>query len=406
MSTHIIRASDEDQAAIDQAVQKNFYVEKRDDGVNYIELYADHNDTNEFLLQAAYDHRNDAVEPPKDYEPENGLLYALQDAIAEGYDIPIWEAEDNILRDAGFDPSDDKAELQREYLRDKYCICPPYDHFLDQSMKVNIMLKTPEELNQDFGLLRDQYLAMARPDELCDSSPEAIQELLSADSSLKRLVEQQGHTMEELAATMKDYMKDFYDENGSPFGPGEHPQKYLDENGKSLPYETRMDLFTAGRSKFLASLCEELDNHTYSMGCITVLAEVSMNQFVDMMKPNSEITMACDATVGIFNPWNGSGSILGVYLARPLTFTRDDIYDVQVEGADLDYGYSLDRSFGMVDSAWKNPASIHLPEERKPSLDNLIRGALKVQADNLEIPAEAKIPPMFPGRNADPEQTR
>ena len=357
--------SPEDRTAIDEAVNRNYYVSHDENGRVYIELAADHSDTNEFLLQAAYDHRDDAIQEPRDYEPENALLYALQDTIDESYEEYIWETEDQILRIAGFDPSDDQAEPQKEYLRETYPICPPYDHYLNQSMRVNIMLQTPEELNQDFGLIRNQGLAMARPDELSDSSSEAIQELLDTDSSLKRLVEQQGCTMEQLAETMRDYMHDFYGSEG-------HPTQHLDENGKSLPYETRMDLFSANRSRFLTTLCEELDNHTYSMGCITILAEVSMKEFTEMMKPGKVITMPTDSTVGIFNPWNGSGSILGVELAKPMVFGREDIYDVQVEGADLGTTCSLDRAFGLVRSAWHKPASI---SDGVQSLDKIIDSA-------------------------------
>lgn len=362
---------------IDDAVRKNFYVEMDENKVGHIELAADYRDTNDFLFQTAYDHRRDAVKPPSEYAdvPDHALEYVLRDKISDAFSDGFFDTVDNILREAGFDPSDDHA---RDYLYEGYVIDPPFDHFLDQTMRVNIMLKTPADSNLEYALIHYQFLAMARPDELSDSSPEAIRELLSEDSSLKRLVEQQGHTMDELSSMLKDYMRDFYDPDG-------HPAKYRDENGKSLPYETRIDLFTAGKSKFLSSLCEELDNQTYSCGCITVLAEVSMKDFAEMMKPGKEITMPSDCHLGIFDPWNGAGSILGIYLAKPLVIRSEDIYDIQIEGADLDFGYSLDSTFGMVRDCWKSPVSIcDQKPSRKPSLDNLIQSAEKVRTEQLD----------------------
>lgn len=363
-----INISAEDRAAIDDAVQRRFYLRKDEQGRSFIELDADYRDTNEFLLQTAYDHRDDAISPPKEYEPEQGLLYALQNEIDESYEEYRWNTEDELLRCAGFDPDDDKAEPQKDYLRETYPITPPYDHYLDQTMLVNIILGTPSEIDDGFGVIHDQIVAMTRPEDLTDSSPANIRRLLDEDSSLKRLVEQQGYTMDDLVSTMKDFMKDFYDPDG-------HPAKYCDENGKSLPCETRMDLFTAGRSKFLTSLCEELDNHCYTMGAITVLAEVSMNDFIEMMKPGKEITVSSDCMLGIFGPWVGAGSQLGIYLSKNLVFSREDIHDVQIEGAKMD-NYSVDSVYGMTKEAWRGKVSVQdKAPDRHPALDDIIGSA-------------------------------
>lgn len=361
--------SAEEREAIDDAARKLNYVETQPDGTYRIEMYADYTDTNEFLLQPAYKLRDCAIKTP---HPEEDLLFELQVCIHEAYYETIEDAAYEILDAAGFDPrrcDSERDEAAVDYLRENYDFVPPYDHYLDQTVRVNIMLRTPEDQDQSDNLIHYQYLAMARPDELSDSSPEAIAELLNQDSYLKRLVEQQGHTMAELSETVGAYMRDFYDPDG-------HPAQYCDENGKSLPYETRVDLFTAGRSRFLVSLCEELDNQTYSWGCVTVLAEVSMKAFAEMMKPGAEISMPCDAHVGIFAPWNGSGSILGVELAKNLVFTREDIYDIQIEGAEPDFGCSVDHDYGLTRGCWKEPVSIKVPDpERKNALNDIISDA-------------------------------
>lgn len=361
--------STEEREAIDYAARKLNYVETLPDGTHRIELYADYNDTNEFLLKPAYDLRDCAIKTP---QPEEDLLFELQVCIHESYYDLIEETAYEILDAAGFDPhrcASERDEAAMDYLRENYDIVLPYDHFLDQTMRVNIMLQTPEDRDKNHNLIHYQYLAMARPDELTDSSPEGLAELLAQDSYLKRLVEQQGHTMAELSETMGAYMRDFYDPDG-------HPAQYRDENGKSLPYETRIDLFTAGRSRFLTSLCEELDNQNYSYGCLTVLAEVSMKDFAEMMKPGAEISMPCDAHAGIFAPWDGSGSILGIQLAKTLVFPREDIYDIQIEGVRPDFGCTLDHDYSLTRGCWKAPVSIKVPEpERKNALNDIISDA-------------------------------
>lgn len=386
MAKNHLTISIEDQMAIKAAAKELYFVEEDNQGNISITLDVDVQDTNELLLQVAYDHRKDGQEKGSD-EPVQALLAVLRDQIHNAWDEAIWIAEDEILRNAGFDPKNDLCEPQKEWLREHIFIDPPYDHYLSQDMCVNIMLKTPDELNSDFGMIHHQHLAMARPDELVDSSPEAIHDLIHSDSSLKRLVVQQGHTMEELSATMKDYMEDFYAPDGSIFAPGEHPAKYLDANGKSLPYEIRMDIFTAGRSRFITSLCEELDNQTYTMGCITVLAQVTMEDYCKMMSSGAQVTMPVDSMVGIFNPWNGCGSILGIELADQMTFSREDIYDVQIEGANPDFGYTVDGVYSLVRSAWKKPDSIEIATpEHKKNLGDLIHSAeAKKAAQNIPV---------------------
>lgn len=80
--------------------------------------------------------------------------------------------------------------------------------------------------------------------------------------------------------------------------------------------------------------------------------------------------------IGVFAPWNGSGSVLGIELDKDLTFKREDIYDTQIEGAKPDYGYTVDQTCGLVSSAWQNPKAIEVQApERKPALDQQIQSA-------------------------------
>lgn len=370
--------SENDKKAIYEAAENLYYVEKDSDGKCHIDLSADYTDDNKFLLQVAYDHRDDDKAPTKVYGNDDELMSYLQDAISEVWYEAIWNAEDDILRKAGFEPNDDVCEPQKDWLRENIFIDPPYDHYLDQSMRINIMLCTSSEPNHCFSDIHAQYLAMAEPDRLTDGSVEACKQLIEMDTSLSRLVEQQGHTMEELAATMKEYRAFFYDEEGSL-------RQHIGEDGNPLKYDQEFKLFSSTHNKFLTSLCCELENQGYEEGILTVLAEVSMRDFATMMKGDSVITMPADCMCGIFSPDHGAGSVLEVELEKPLVFTRDAIYDVQIEGASPDFGYNLDYVYGLVHNCWKSPSSIdhaitakeHENEGKdiSPTLDEMLKSA-------------------------------
>ena len=114
----------------------------------------------------------------------------------------------------------------------------------------------------------------------------------------------------------------------------------------------------------------------YSFGVVTVLANMSMNDYAKMLQQGSEVTMPKGCMLGVFAPWNGSGSVLEIELDKDFTFKREDIYDVQIEGVKPDQGYTVDQTYGLVSSAWQKPKAIEVKtQERKPALDQQIQSA-------------------------------
>ena len=109
---------------------------------------------------------------------------------------------------------------------------------------------------------------------------------------------------------------------------------------------------------------------------MTILAKVNMYEFAEMMKPGREITFGKDAMIGIYSPWNGGGSVLEIELEKELVVSSDKIWDVQIEGVTPDYQYSVNASYGLIESCWKEVTSIkEASPEKKPSLDNMIQAA-------------------------------
>lgn len=360
------------QQAILDAANKLYYVEeiKEAPGHYSILLDADYGDDNEFLLQTAYDHREDA----------NGVLDSVVEEICSCWEIAVLEAEDQILRVAGFDPTDDTYEPHVQWLREHIPVEPPVDHYLAQDMKVNIMLSTPLDRKEDDSIpfmLREALMHFTGAGELSRDleanihSQAEADKIIHQDSMIKRLVQQQGYTMDDLSTVAKAFFHDFYGEDGKP-----ESFEFTDESGEKISYDKRFEMFTATHNKFLSTVCQELDNLSYTFGVVTVLANMSMNDYAKMLQQGSEVTMPKGSMIGVFAPWNGSGSVLDIALDRGLTFKREDIYDIQIEGAKPDNGYTVDQTYGLVSSAWQKPKSIEVKvPERKPSLSQQIQAA-------------------------------
>ena len=367
-----VTISFQDKQAILDAANKHFFVEENKDAPGHysIQLYGDYRDTNGFLLQPAYDNRDNA---------EN-ILPSLTDEIQTAWEETVSDAAYDILLEAGFDPGDDAFESQREWFYEAFSIDPPVQEYLGQDMKVNIMLSTPLDRKEDDSMpfmLREALMhftgagTLSRDLEANIHSQAEADEIIHQDSMIKRLVEQQGFTMDDLSAVAKDFFHDFYGEDGKP-----ESFSFTDENSEKLSYDKRFEMFTATHNKFLSTVCQELDNMGYSFGVVTVLANMNMNDYAKMLQQGSAVTMPKGSMIGIFAPWNGSGSVLDIELEKDFTFKREDISDVQIEGVKPDQSYTVNQTYGLVSSAWQKPKSIEVkPQERKPSLTEQIQAA-------------------------------
>lgn len=333
--------SEQDKQAIDQAVAQSYFVETDEQGNKFIRpYYTDYQDTNEFLLQAAYDARNNAFQ-----KGETPMLTILKEKIAEAYEQQRWDIEDEIIRKAGFDPSDDKAQEQIAYLRDAYYFEPSYDHFLNDDVLVNVIISTDFERNRDHATIHEQYEALTGR-----LSPKDTAESLAEESGLSFLVEQQGHSMEQLHKLMAQR--------------------------ESLTVED------IASNDFLVSVCDELINLRNSMNGLTVLVKMDLYDYATMMEPNTEITFSKDSFIGFFSPWSGGGSDMNISLEKDLVVPSELIFEAQIEGAEPDQGYTLNSVYGCLKRAWKPFKGIReVIPEKKASLDQQIQDAQgKVQS--------------------------
>ncbi len=339
----------EDRLLIDSAAKEVCDITEDENGKACIALSADYMDTNEGLLQLAYDHRSFALASTEACD----VSQVLRERIAAFYADAIAQIENDILQKAGHLPGTEGAEAPLAYLRDAYTFQIPYDHYLDQPMRVNLMLDGGREGNQDFISIYSQAEALSGQSDMDDA--------LSEKTALSWLISQQGYTMSELKHTMQDYIKSFY---------GKVPDNVLSDRAQ-------MQIFHNFHSFFLSSVCREFENMTNSMNTLTVLADISMKDFCAIMTHGQELILPKDTVLGFFSPWQGGGSTLEIQLEKDLVLPTDLIWDVQVEGADLSDQHALSSVYGLPAGAWKQALELRNThtEKENQSFANVMRDA-------------------------------
>lgn len=109
-------------------------------------------------------------------------------------------------------------------------------------------------------------------------------------------------------------------------------------------------------SKFIKSFITEIDNiwSDYPM-FFTCMAKMSIEEYFKFV--NGETELDFKGTCGLFNPIQGSSSVLEVELEKPfmIKFTGDeDRFGVQVEEAKKCYGYSVNDVCDFPGYVWNN----------------------------------------------------
>ena len=326
---------EEIKAVLKETVEKEHFAKLDESGYYQVEMYADYRETNEFLLKDAYDNRDSAE-----------FKWLMMDAISESYMDARMEYENELLEKAGFESGhpfyDRVQEIQREFIFFE----PDYDHFLNDDVKLNLLLGTDFERNSDFVDIHENLARQVDKEAFAEMQEDVKKYgtvIEQPDNALVWLMKQQGYTMEDLKQVKEEY--DTFFEN-APEGNG---------------YNQTYDEFRKTHSPFLTSICQELENQSYTMGCLTVLMKSTLNEMADILEKEvetgervpKEIVFPKDTMVGIFNPWNGSGSVLEIELEKELVLPTKLIWELQVEGVKPEWTYTVDQVYGLVGDAWK-----------------------------------------------------
>lgn len=260
-------------------------------GCFYTELFADYRDEmDKSELQAIADSD----------DPREAFWDWLDNAYNEAVDQAWFDLASQCSDDLGIE-----HETAWEFLTEMVEVRLPEQHFLDQEIRVDILVDTGDA-NYDFIC---NNIAPAWGG--CDPD-EAY-----AEASIFWLAGQQGYCKDYVIAALK----------------GE---------------ETR--------SAFLESLVREVENEASSINVLTFLCTMTLGQWIEVReiwmqaKHRGALRIEKDAVCGLFDPWSGAGSTLDLELERdvvlPIELAHEITPDVCL------YRYGVDEVYGLVGKAW------------------------------------------------------
>lgn len=280
-----------------ELILDSFYGVEKEDGVYYVSIDADYQDklpikkANEILCEL---------------DPMN----ALNDWICNSYESAvdymandIREAIQEKLLEAGKIITEKDVECLEEFCDENLYFSLPTGHFLKQKFPVNIFVDTGDG-NYDF-VLNNTYPAYD------GNSDEPIDE----KASLVWLVRQQGYSRKQLQEALWDKKSENVFLNSI-----RTEVVNVSTHMNALVFMVQMDLET------LIGINEALQNHTQG--------------FLKIPK---------NACTGLYDPWNGGGSILGIELEQDVLIHFDFVRSALPDGGD---GYSISSVYGMCLSAW------------------------------------------------------
>lgn len=259
---------------------------------------------------------------------------------SEMFDFDDWWHYDRLKEEVEEKLTEDEKELflnnkteMTDYIYETYSFYLPHEHF-NKSVKVNIMLDTGN-LNYDFTC-----------DNVLNWDGQHSKGEFDKNSSMLWLAKQQGK-----ATLLKKCCK-------------ESMRKWeLDEQEYK---ET-----TECTDKFVISAMQELANLSSHMGVMTFLVEMSLfdlfelkeamqkekelndSYYLDERKGTGYIVLDKSTMCGLFNTWNGGGSVLEIDCEKDIKIPIRCIWDAVVDGTKI-YGYDVNEVYGLTGSAWQD----------------------------------------------------
>lgn len=298
--------------------------QKNDDGTYSFELYANCDDSLSDKQIAKI---------VQEADPEMTMFELLDEAYMEA----VWYEEDNIrsaLQTYLFDNYPDidaDDESLWEVVRDCVLISPPYDHYWNQEVCVDIMMDTGDG-NYDFTL-NPHYPCYYGNGQEC-----TIDDL----SSVVWLVKQQGYKKSQLLNTFKGdaenetspLLKSIYIEEAN-----------LPSHMATLTFMVRMTVRQLAEINKLVRL-QDRNGHFY---------DAKKNPYCGY------IVLDKSTPCGLFDSWSGGGSVLEIQLERDVRIPAKFIWRAVPDGAGP--GYSIGSVYGMCESVWQDTLKkIHEPK--------------------------------------------
>ena len=209
----------------------------------------------------------------------------------------------NIIEDGNLDD-----DMIREEFMDIIYIDYPENWALRQEFCFNIIVSNGDD-NYDFWLNTHIVDETGAVDENAEKA------------GLVWLAKQQGYTLEELIEFMKD-------------------EEYVNSN------------------KFISSLVAEIFSG-YGCEALTFCVKMTLGQAIalkEKMKsnPNGSIVLDKRATCGLFNPWDGSGSILDISCEKDVEIPFENIWKFYIDEKRSNRYDSIHNVYGTDSSIWRD----------------------------------------------------
>lgn len=255
---------------------------------------------------------------------------AFDEIMDEGYMNCVWDYEDELIKEieTHFDDEgtgiffDDFEDTIRSWVNEHVYFSYPSDHYLKQSVEVDIIVDTGDE-NYDYVLNCTYPHYNGRRGETVDDQ-----------AAIVWLAKQQGYTKTQLNKALRN----------ADYGSSSFLKSIRNE---VLNCGTHMNALTF----FVKMTLEEcLNLAEYKR------ADSSMNESADYASVrqrhgNDYIVLNKDTPCGLYDPWSGAGSILEMSLDKDVKLPMKFISTSWPDGC---RGYGVGSIYGMLSSFWKS----------------------------------------------------
>ena len=282
--------------------------EKKEDGNYHFEIYVDYRDeigdsTAQEILENNSP-RDILIERLWDLyqEQEWDIIDNLVDDFKKNVDPKLFE-DANIIEDGNIDDG-----MIREEFMDAVYVDYPIDWALRQKFCFNIIVSNGDD-NYDFWL----------NEHIVDETGEVDENAEKA--GLVWLAKQQGYTLEELIELMKD-------------------EEYVNSN------------------KFISSLVAEIFSG-YGCEALTFCVKMTLGQAIALKEkmesnPNGSVILNKNVTCGLFDPWQGGGSVLDIACEKDIEIPFENIWKLYVDERRGNRYDSIHNVYGTDSSLWRD----------------------------------------------------
>ena len=287
---------------------ENHAWEKKDDGFYHFEIYVDYRDeiddsTAQEILESGSP-RDALLEKLWDWyqESEWDIIDNLVDDFKEKVDPELLE-DANIIVDGNLDD-----EMIREEFMDSVCVDYPIDWAESQEFCFNIIVSNGDD-NYDFWL----------NEHIIDEDGKVDKD--AEKSGLVWLATQQGYTLDQVVEILKN-------------GDIEEPKT------------------------FLGTVLQEVASG-YDCEALTFCVKMTLGQAIALKEkmesnPNGSIVLDKRVACGLFDPWSGGGSVLGIACEKDVEIPFKNIWKFYVDKSRSNRYDSSHNVYGTDSSLWRD----------------------------------------------------